>query len=142
MIANLVVFYKTTRTVAQGVSLWPGESKVWPTYLALGFAALSALLATATLFAYFWGTKYANRWNMARTTITVVTIGFTIILWCIAAYGLNSTSEFKGVGSRSLWSSTCDANDQQRELFGHVINFRQFCLMQVVHPLTPILHLF
>ena len=132
MIANLVVFYKTEQAVVNGVSLWPHSSKLWPTYVTLGVAVLSTILATATLLAYFWGTKYANRWNIARTTLTFVSIGFIIVLWAIAAFGLQSTSSFDGVGSQSLWSSTCDATDSQREIFGHVIDFHRFCLMQVV----------
>ena len=132
MIANLVVFYRTEQAAVNGVSLWPEDSKLWPTYVTLGVAALSTMLATATLLAYFWGTKYANRWNIARTTVTFVSIGFVIVLWAIAAYGLQSTSSWDGTGSRSLWSSTCDATDQQREIFGHEINFQRFCLMQVV----------
>jgi len=130
MIANLAVFYNTVGTISNGVRLWPEKSKLWPTYVTLGVAALSTVLSTATLLAYFWGTKYANRWNMARTTLTVVTIIFSIILWLIAVYGLQSTSSFEGVGSQSLWSSTCDSTDQQHELFGHVINLNQLCLMQ------------
>ena len=135
MIANLVVFYNTEQTVVNGVSLWPQSSKLWPTYVTLGVASVSAILATATLLAYFWGTKYANRWNIARTTLTVISIGFAVVLWAIAAYGLQSTSSWDGIGSRSLWSSTCDSTDQQHEIFGHVINFQRFCLMQVVHKL-------
>lgn len=131
MIANLVVFYQTTGTNAQGVRLWPTNTKLWPTYVSLGVAALSAILATATLVAYFWGFKAANHWNTARVTLTVISIIFTIIIWAIAAYGLQSTSSFDGIGSQSLWSATCDATDQQHELFGHVINFQRFCLMQV-----------
>ena len=131
MIANLVVFYKTARAVVNGVNLWPQSSKLWPTYVTLGVAALSAIFASATLLAYFWGTKYANRWNIARTTLTVISIGFVLVFWAISAYGLQSTSDWNGQGSRSLWSSTCDATEQQHELFGHVINFRRFCLMQV-----------
>ena len=132
MIANLVVFYNTAQAVANGVSLWPGSTKLWPTYVTLGVAALSAILATATLFAYFWGTKYANRWNIARTTLTFVSIGFAVVLWAIAAYGLQSTSSWDGIGSRSLWSATCDATDQQNQIFGHLIDLHRFCLMQVV----------
>jgi hypothetical protein len=131
MTANLVVFFNTAGRVSQGISLWPAQAKLWPTYVTLGVATLSAFLATATLFAYFWGTKYANRWAVARTTLVVVAIGFSIIMWAIAAYGLQSTSAYEGVGSQSLWSATCDATDQQHQLFGHVINLNQFCLMQV-----------
>lgn len=134
MIDNLVVFYETSGTVADGIHLWPQDAKLWPTYVALAVAAVTALLATATLCAYFWGTKVANRWNMARIAIAVVSIIFSIVLWAIAAYGLQSTSSFDGVGSQSLWSATCDSTDQQHELFGHVINFNQFCLMQVSGP--------
>lgn len=134
MTANLVVFYNTIGTVSQGVRLWPTSSKLWPTYVTLGVATLSAFLATATLLAYFWGTKYANRWAMARTTLVAVSIGFAIIMWAIAAYGLQSTSAFDGVGSQSLWSASCDATDQQHKLFGHAVNLNQFCLMQVCSP--------
>jgi hypothetical protein len=139
MIANLVVFYKTEQTVVNGVSLWPQSNKLWPTYVTLGVAVLSTILATATLLAYFWGTKYANRWNIARTTLTFVSIGFIVVLWGIAAFGLQSTSSFDGAGSRSLWSSTCDATDNQREIFGHVIDFHRFCLMQVVPKIGKLL---
>jgi len=135
MIDNLVVFYRTVNTVANGLRAWPQNAKLWPTYVALGAAALSAVLCTVTLFAYFWGTKAANRWNMARISVTIASIIFSIVIWAIAAYGLQSTSDFEGVGSQSLWSASCDATDQWHDLFGHVINFQKFCLMQVLEPL-------
>lgn len=131
MIANLVVFYETAQRVADGVRLWPQNAKVWPTYLTLGVAALSTILATVTLFAYLWGTKAANRWNMARVSVSIAFVVFNIVIWAIAAFGLQSTSAFDGVGSQSLWSAVCDSTDQQHELFGHEFNFGQYCLMQV-----------
>ena len=131
MVDNLVLFYETANRISQGVRLWPQNAKLWPTYLALGIASLSAILATIVILAYCWGTKAANRWNTARTTITVGTLIFNIVIWGIAAAGLQSTSSFNGIGSQSLWSATCDATDQQHELFGHVINLSRFCLMQV-----------
>ena len=136
MIDNLVVFYSTTGTNSNGVRLWPESSKLWPTYLTLGVAALSTILATATLMAYFWGTKVANRWNIARVTLSVIFIIFSIVMWAIAIFALQSTSSFDGTGSQSLWSATCDSTEEQHELFGHIVNFRQFCLMQV-HSLKP-----
>jgi len=137
MIDNLVVFYETTSTIANGVRAWPQNAKLWPTYVTLAAAGLSAILCTATLCAYFWGTKAANRWNMARMGVTIASIIFSIVIWAIAAYGLQSTSDWEGVGSQSLWSASCDSTDQQHELFGHIINFHRFCLMQVLHPLFP-----
>src|SRR5271155_2133842 len=105
MTANLIVFYNTASRVADGVRLWPQDAKVWPTYLTLGVAALSTILATATLLAYFWGTKAANRWNIARVSVSIGMIIFTIVLWAITIFGLQSTSSFDGTGSQSLWSS-------------------------------------
>jgi hypothetical protein len=134
MTANLIVFYNTATRVADGVRLWPQNAKVWPTYLTLGIAALSTFLATATLLAYFWGTKVANRWNMARVSVTIAVVVFNIVIWAIAAFGLQSTSAFDGIGSQSLWSAVCDSTPQQHEIFGHEFNFGQYCLMQVPGP--------
>jgi hypothetical protein len=131
MIHNLVVFYRTQNEEAQGIRLWPSSAKLWPTYVTLGVAALSAILATAVLLAYISGTKTANKWNMARTILGIITVIFTAIIWVISAVGLQSTSDFKGIGSQSLWSASCDATDQQHEIFGHTIDFHQFCLEQV-----------
>jgi hypothetical protein len=131
MIDNLVVFYNTANAVIQGVRLWPMSAKLWPTYVTLGIAALSMILATATLIAYFWGTKAANRWSLARTGLAIIVLGFNVIIWAIAAYSLKSTSKFDGVGSRSLWSASCTATPQQHEIFGHTVDLPRFCLMQV-----------
>jgi hypothetical protein len=137
MVDNLVVFYQTADTTVNDTRLWPEDPKLWPTYVALGVAAVSTILATATLFAYFWGTKAANRWNMARVGVSIAMLVFTIVLWAIAAYGLQSTSSWNGAGSRSLWSATCDATDQQKNTFSEILNFHKFCLMQV----SPLLSL-
>jgi hypothetical protein len=131
MADNLVIFYQTATTVINDTQLWPKEPQLWPTYVALGVAAVSTLLATATLFAYFWGTKVANRWNIARVSVAIAMVVFTIILWAIAAAGLESTSSWSGSGPRSLWSATCDATDDAKSLFSDVLDFRRFCRMQV-----------
>ena len=68
---------------------------------------------------------------MARTSVAVAFVLFNIVIWAIAAFGLQSTSAFDGVGSQSLWSAVCDSTDQQHEFFGHEFNFGQYCLMQV-----------
>src|ERR1700721_1597160 len=125
MIHNLVVFYSTAKEVRQGVRLWPANAKLWPTYLMLGVASLSTILATIVLLAYFWSTKAANRWNTARFGLTMVTIGFGLIMWAIAAGGVNSTSDWTGVGSQSLWSAACDATAEQLQYFEHTVNFKQ-----------------
>ena len=135
MTANLIVFYRTANTVINDTRLWPADSKLWPTYVALAVSAISTLLATATLCAYFWGTKAANRWNMARMGVAMGMLVFTIVLWALAAYGLESTSSWDG-GSRSLWSSTCDATDEEKSLFGGILDYNRFCLMQV-RPQNP-----
>jgi hypothetical protein len=141
MVANLIVFYETAQRVEDGVRLWPANAKVWPTYLTLGIAALSTILATLTLIAYFWGFKAANRWNMARVGVTISVVVVNLFIWAIAAYSMQSTSAFDGIGSQSLWSATCDSTDQQHEIFGHEFNFNQFCLMQVPPPPPTILPL-
>lgn len=131
MIDNLAVFYNTANVVLQGQRLWPVNPKLWPTYAMLGVAAVSSFLAGMVLLAYTWGTKVANRWNTARFVLSMTTIAFNFILWAIAAAGMQSTSDFNGIGSQSLWSATCDATDEQKNIFGHTINFGQFCLEQV-----------
>lgn len=131
MTHNLVVFYKTADIAAQGVRLWPSNAKLWPTYLTLGVAGLSTIFATMVLLAYCWSTKAANRWNTARFGLTVLTIGFGVVMWALAGGGLNSTSDFKGIGSQSLWSAACDATAQQLQMFDKTVDFRQFCLEQV-----------
>jgi hypothetical protein len=135
MVDNLVVFYDTANTVINDTHLWPSDAKLWPTYVALGVAAISTVLATATLCAYFWGTKAANRWNMARVGVTIAMLIFSIVLWAIAAYGLESTSSWDGTGSRSLWSTTCDATDEEKNTFSGILDFHKFCLMQVQYSL-------
>ena len=134
MTHNLVVYYSTINAVAQGQRLWPTNPKLWPTYVMLGVAALSSILATIVLLAYLWGTKAANRWNTVRFGLSMATIGFLIVMWAIAAGGMQSTSDFDGTGSQSLWSATCDASDQTHELFGHTVDFSRFCLEQVTFP--------
>jgi hypothetical protein len=131
MAVNLFRFYTTANEVVQDVRLWPSSAKLWPTYVTLGVAALSTLLATMTLIAYLWSTKASNRWNLARTTVTVGTLLFNIVMWAIAAFSLQSTSAFDGTGSQSLWSASCDSTDQQQSIFRNVVNLNQFCLMQV-----------
>jgi hypothetical protein len=133
MTHNLVVFYKTANVAAQGVRLWPANVKLWPTYLTLGVASLSAIFAAAVLLAYCWGTKAANRWNTVRFGLTVLTIGFGVVMWALAGGGLNSTSDFNGIGSQSLWSASCDASAQQLQMFDKTVDFRQFCLEQVLY---------
>jgi hypothetical protein len=124
---NLVVFYHTAGTVNHGQSLWPSSSKVWPTYLMLAVAGISTILATLVLLAYCWSTKAANRWNTARFGLTIFTIGFMIVMWAIAAGGVQGTSG----DENSIWSVACDATDDTKTIFGQHINFRQFCLEQV-----------
>lgn len=131
MIDNLIVFYTTANAVIHGVRLWPASAKLWPTYVTLGIAALTMILSTATLIAYCWGTKAANRWSLVRTGVAIAVLVFNVVIWGIAAYGLQSTSAFNGFGSQSLWSASCDSTPQQHQLFGHTINLRRFCLMQV-----------
>lgn len=138
MVDNLVVFYQTADAAVNDTRLWPEDAKLWPTYVTLGVAAISTILATATLCAYVWSTKAANRWNMARVGATIAMLIFTIVLWAIAAAGLESTSSWDGEGSRSLWSATCDATDDEKNVFSGILDFHKFCLMQVpTLPLSP-----
>ena len=131
MTHNLIVFYRTANIVSQGVRLWPSNAKLWPTYVLLGVAGLSSVLATIVLVAYCWSTKAANRWNTARFGLTVLTIGFSVVMWGIAAAGIQSTSDFNGIGAQSLWSAACDATAQQLQMFDKTVNFKQFCIEQV-----------
>jgi hypothetical protein len=71
---------------------------------------------------------------MARVSVTIAVVVFNIVIWAIAAFGLQSTSAFDGIGSQSLWSAVCDSTPQQHEIFGHEFNFGQYCLMQVPGP--------
>ena len=83
------------------------------------------------LIAYCWSVQAANRWNTARFTLTVITVGFGLVMWAVAAAGTNSTSDFEGIGTQSLWSAACDATAQKLEYFDNQINFKQFCIEQV-----------
>jgi len=123
---NLVTFYNTANTVSQGQKLWPDNPKLWPTYLMLAVASISTFLATIVLLAYFWGTRAANRWNQARFGLTIFTIVFMIIMWAIAAGGVQSNSG----DETTIWGVACDATSDTESLFGHSVNFRQTCLMQ------------
>src|ERR1700736_3491761 len=125
---NLVTFYNTANTVSQGQKLWPDNPKLWPTYLMLAVASISTFLATIVLLAYFWGTRAANRWNQARFGLTIFTIVFMIIMWAIAAGGVQSNSG----DETTIWGVACDATSDTESLFGHSVNFRQTCLMQVI----------
>jgi uncharacterized protein (DUF486 family) len=131
MTRNLIVYYNTATVVSQGQHLWPVNPKLWPTYLMLGIAVLSTVLAGTVLLAYTWGTKTANRWNTARFALSLTTIAVMVISWGVAAAGMQSTSDYNGIGTQSLWSATCDATQEQIQLFGHTVNFGQFCLEQV-----------
>src|SRR5579862_2049687 len=131
MTHNLVVFYATANQAYQGYRLWPSNPKLWPTYVMLGVAAFSTIMATMVLVAYTCGTKAANKWNTARFGFHLITLGVMVVLWALAAGGMQSTSDFNGTGSQSLWSATCDATPQTHEIFGHTVNFSQFCLEQV-----------
>jgi hypothetical protein len=128
MTHNLVVFYNTADTVHEGQALWGANPKLWPTYLMLGVASLSSILCTIVLLAYFWGTKAANKWNTARFGLSLFTMGFMMVMWAFAAGGMEGTS---GIDA-SIWSQACDATDQKKSIFGHEVNFNQFCLEQVV----------
>jgi len=133
MTHNLVVFYNTTGQVRAGQPLWPSSTKTWPTYVMLGVASLSTILATIVLLAYAWGTRAANRWNTARLGLTIATVLFMIIMWGIGTAGLQGTSDGgDGTGSISLWAATCDASDEKKGLFSSIINMNQFCLEQVI----------
>jgi hypothetical protein len=131
MTHNLVVFHRTATLIEQGVPAWPAHPKLWPTYVMLGVASLSAFLATMVLIGYCWSVRAANRWNTARFTLTVITIGFGLVMWAVAAVGTNNTSDFEGIGTQSLWSATCDATAQQLQYFDKDIDFRRFCIEQV-----------
>jgi hypothetical protein len=52
-------------------------------------------------------------------------------MWGIAAAGIQSTSDFNGIGSQSLWSAACDATAEQLQMFDKTVNFKQFCIEQV-----------
>jgi hypothetical protein len=104
----------------------------------LGVASLSAGLATFVLVAYFWSVAAANRWNTARFVLTAITIGFGLIMWAVAAASTNGTSDFEGIGTQSLWSAACDATAQQLQYFDKDINFKRFCMEQVLSLLSPL----
>ena len=135
MTTALVSFYRTIDVAVHNRPLWPENTRVWPTYVTLAVAAINTILASIVLIAYFWGTKAANRWNLARTILTIGSIIFAIVIWAIAAASLKSTSESDG-RNWSLWSATCDAPEDQKDLFLGKLNFNQFCLEQVPSILT------
>jgi hypothetical protein len=127
MLHNLAVFYATQGEIYHGTMAWPESPELWPSYLTLGTAGLSALLASAVMVGYICGTKVANTVNTTRTVISIVISVTTFVLWSGVVGSLSST---KG-SEKSLWGASCWVSEDKEDLWEKKINFYQFCLEQV-----------
>jgi hypothetical protein len=97
----------------------------------IAVGATSLFLASGVLLSYAWGTKYANRMATVKTVIGIGISVFKIIMFAIAGSFFLGASRVPPGGQQSLWSVSCNADDSSKSLFSKVVDFGQFCAMQV-----------
>ena len=133
MADTLGKYYQTKNDTNGGVSLWPSpaDTQLWPSFLTLAVAFVTLVLTVIVLVAYFWGEVASDRWEGRRSTFGKVVALFNILSCVVASASMNKTGNATGPGAQSLWRITCNATQEAQSLFEHVINFSQFCTMQV-----------
>jgi hypothetical protein len=111
---------------------WAKDSKVWPTYMYFGVAALALVLNLVILVSYRFGINVANK--AATMTTWVIMIG-NLVVWSVAA-SLYRSEKDKGGKANDLWGWTCSsAADKIQDVFARDVNFDKFCTTQVSsHP--------
>lgn len=127
MASCLQQYFATENVTNLGQRLWSSDTILWPTILALAVSLVSIVLSTIVLFAYFWGTKAADRWDNWRGYFTNTTSAVKIAFHIAVAVSLFVT----GTNPNSLQGQTCGAPPAKEPLFPQ-LNFGKFCAMQVI----------
>lgn len=130
---NLAQFFSTKGTSKGGQHLWAAGTLLWPTILALAVALVTLVLSIIVLVAYRWGAEMANRWDNRRANFSKFVSVVQVVFSAAGAAGMYQT----GSNPKTLWGQTCGVQPRQ-SLFPE-INFKTYCLMQVLFVIYEIL---
>ncbi|KAF2258575.1 hypothetical protein CC78DRAFT_106619 [Lojkania enalia] len=105
---------------------WANESKVWPTWMYFGVAAIAVVLNIVIIFSYKFGVKHANRAAAVATVFSWGVMIGNLVVWSVAAAIYRKEKK-----TTDLWGWTCSpqARAIQKE-FEKEIDFNRFCNVQ------------
>ena len=121
-------YYLTRNNVIAGnEKAWVSPATLWPTFMLLGFAAVTFCMNIVTLCSYACGVGAANKAHAGTTLIGAISLAVHIVPLTVAA-GLFRLAET----GTDLWGYTCssraDAIQVQVQSF---VNFGKLCNLQV-----------
>ncbi len=115
---------------------WAKDSKVWPTWVYFGVAAVSVLLNFGTVFAYQFGFETANTAAYIATGFGWAVLIGNLVVWSVAA-SMYRTEKDKHGKHNDLWGWTCSAPARQiQREFADQVDFNQYCDVQVCSNVT------
>ena len=114
-----------------GRNAWAKDTTIWPTILLLSTSSATVLVSLLILASYLLSVKHAN-----KTEKTVGTAGFVIEMGAHVAVWVATAVAYRlGQTGNDLWGWTCsDKADQIQDQFQAVIDFNNFCNVQVCAP--------
>ncbi|KAK5126462.1 hypothetical protein LTR85_010698 [Meristemomyces frigidus] len=130
-----LVKYLETRNVyytvdGQQRTAWANNSITWYTYMYTAVAAVSFILNSIILFAYWRGVKQANAADKVAGYWSNILLVGHIVVWAVSAgiyrYGKNPVNgKF-----RDLWGWSCSSTADEIQAVITDVNFGKFCNIQ------------
>ena len=133
--ATLVKYFQTMNQIitvnGQQRTAWASGTVAWYTYLFFGVSTVSFVLNSAILISYCWSVKKANKASTFSSVWSGILIVSHILVWAVSVAIYRYGKIPQNGRSTDLWGWTCSsaANEIQSQV--KVINYAEYCKMQV-----------
>lgn len=109
---------------------WAANSKVWPTYVYFGIAALSLVLNLGIMIAYLRNVKSANTAATIGTVFTWLVMTGNAAIWIAGAVMYRVERGYEGK-NEDLWAWTCSEPAMRIQEQFEEVHMRRYCNLQV-----------
>ena len=123
---TLNTFLSTRGIIRSDRNPWAGQTTIWPTILLLVASTITIVITLATLAAYAWSVKHANKVNShVGGPIAAMEIIAHVAIWVGTSIGYRV-----GKTGNDLWGWSCSSKAKNIQDVFPEVNFDFFCSLQ------------